>query len=164
MTANPNGTPPSTRWRVASDEGQGTQREVSQIGAKSAQVVFVEETNVVNAVAKHRQALHAHPEGVTLPAFRVVTDIFQDGGMDHAATEDFQPTRLFANRTTRTLAENATDQHFGARLGKGEVMGSEADVHPFAEEALGEGVKCALQVGEGDFFVHQQPFHLMESG
>ena len=49
-----------------------------------------------------------------------------------------------------------------ARLYEGEVVAAEAHLPLFAEDAAGEFVEGALEVGEGDAPVHRQAFDLIE--
>lgn len=126
------------------------------------QVVFVKKPDIVNSVAKHCQPFNAHPESVTLPLFRVVADIFKYRWMDHTATEDFKPARLLADSAPFPFAKNATHKNFGARLGEGEVVGTETNLNPLAKEALGEGIKRSFQISEGHILVNQQTFNLVE--
>src|ERR1041385_8827816 len=63
---------------------------------QEAQVVFVEEADVVDAVAQHRHALHAHAEREAGVLLRVVADRFEHRGVDHAAAENFEPARVLA--------------------------------------------------------------------
>jgi hypothetical protein len=84
--------------------------------------------------------------------------------VNHAAAEHFKPSRLLANWAALALAKNATDQNFGARFSEGEVMGSEANLDPFAEKALSESVKRSLQISKGHILVNEQTFNLVEDG
>jgi hypothetical protein len=50
---------------------------------EESQVVFVEETDVINAVLQHCQALGAHPKRETCVRLRIVTDEAVQGGVHH---------------------------------------------------------------------------------
>src|SRR5690606_19474315 len=58
---------------------------------EEADVVLEEGAQVVDAVAQHREALHAQPEGEAGVAFRVDADRLQHVRVDHAAAQHFQP-------------------------------------------------------------------------
>src|SRR5579859_1807768 len=59
--------------------------------AQEAQVVVVVHADVVDAVAQHPQAFHAHAEGPAAVAFRVDAAGLEHVGMHHAAAQHFQP-------------------------------------------------------------------------
>ena len=56
------------------------------------QIVLEERAQVVDAVAKHRQPLDAHPECVAIELDRIDADIAQHVGMHHSAAQDLEPT------------------------------------------------------------------------
>src|SRR5262245_35441591 len=87
--------------------------------SQEAEVVLEEEADVVDAVLQHGHALHAHAEGPPRDLFRVVADVAEDLGMDHARAEDLQPSRLLADATALTTTEEATHGDLGRRPGDG---------------------------------------------
>ena len=70
---------------------------------EEADVVFDEQADVLDAPADHREAVEAHAEGEAGDLFGVegvvlagCADGLEDGGIDHAAAGDFDPTRGLA--------------------------------------------------------------------
>src|ERR1700722_710224 len=137
--------------------------------AEKADVVLKENLDVVDLVFQHGQAVDAHAEGEAADFFGVIVDEAVDGGVDHAGTEEFDPTGAFAlgasaatcGRAT-AAAEDAGDVEFDARLGKRKVAGAEAGFYPGAEELFDEIFDGAGEVAEGDVRVDGQTFDLME--
>ena len=58
---------------------------------KKTQIVFEEGAQVSHAVTQHGQTLNTHAKGQATVLIGVNTDIAQHIGMNHAATEHFQP-------------------------------------------------------------------------
>src|SRR5690606_9215899 len=54
-------------------------------------IVLEEGAQVVDAVAQHREALHAQAEGEAGVALRIDAAVAQHVRVDHAATQDLQP-------------------------------------------------------------------------
>ena len=71
---------------------------------EEAQVVLVEQADVVDAVLQHRDALDAHAEREAGDLLRVVADRFEDRRMHHAAAEDLEPAGLLADAAARAAA------------------------------------------------------------
>src|SRR5437867_698276 len=86
--------------------------------AQEAQIVLEEETDVVDAVLEHGDALDAHPEGPTGDFFGIVADVPQHLRVDHARAEDLEPTGLLAHATAVATAQEA--DHVDFRRGLGE--------------------------------------------
>ena len=63
---------------------------------QEAQVVLVEQPDVVHAVLQHGDALHAHAEREAGDLFRVVADGLEHGRVHHAAAENLEPAGLLA--------------------------------------------------------------------
>src|SRR5574340_617927 len=118
---------------------------------EEAQVTLVEQAQVVHAVAQHREALHAQPEGETEIFFAVDVDVLQHVGVHHAAATDFQPAAVPAH------------VHLGRWLGEREERGAETHAQIIAlKEALQEILHHALEVGEADLFIDPQALDLVE--
>src|SRR3546814_11489974 len=79
-------------------------------------VVVEEAAQVVDAVAQHREALHAQAEGEAGVALRVDADVAQHVRVPHAAAEQFQPAR----RAIRLLPGGVD---FGRRTEDGNAAG-----------------------------------------
>src|SRR3546814_6993768 len=60
---------------------------------KKTQIVVEEQPQIVDAVAQHRHALHAHAERVAGIFFGIDTDRLQHLRMHDAAAQHFQPAR-----------------------------------------------------------------------
>ncbi len=131
---------------------------------------------VGDAVLDHGDALDAHAEGEAGDAFGVVGvvvgvdlaaffgDCGEDGGVDHAAAQEFDPAAVFALAAALASAEDAGDLNVGAGLGEGEEGREETGFDVAAEEGLHGVVERALEVGEGDVGVDAEAFDLMEDG
>ena len=52
-------------------------------------LVFVEQPNVINAVADHGDAFNSEAKCPATPDFRIIPNSFKHFRMDHAATGDF---------------------------------------------------------------------------
>src|SRR5208337_221961 len=74
------------------------------------------------------------------------------------------PSTFFAHPAALPVANEATDRHFAARLGKREETRLEAGADFLAEELLGEEIQRALQVRKRNVFVNGQPFDLVKHG
>src|SRR6476619_3771342 len=74
----------------AATRRRSSQRKLLQ----KAQIVFVEETDIVDAVLQQRDALDADSERKSRIALRVVADCFEDRRVHHAAPKDLEPSGL----------------------------------------------------------------------
>src|SRR6185436_6091714 len=86
---------------------------------EEAEVVLVEQPDVVHAILEHRDALDAGAEREAGVALRVVADGFEYRRMNHAAAEDLQPAGVLADGAAVAAATLAADVHLGARFGIG---------------------------------------------
>ena len=84
---------------------------------QEAQVVLVEQPDVVDAVLQHRDALHADAEREPGDLLRVVADGFEHRRVDHAAAENLEPAGVLADAAARAAAALAADVDLRARLG-----------------------------------------------
>src|SRR5215470_1864211 len=94
---------------------------------EEAQVVLEEETQVVDAVLQHRDALDAHPERPARVLLRIVAHVLQDLRMHHPAAEDLEPAGLLAHTTAVAVAGEAQHVHLGRGLREREERRPEAD-------------------------------------
>ena len=135
----------------------------SELGEK-AQVVFVVEADVVDAVFQHGNALHAHAKGKAGIDIRIITHLGEHRRVDQPGTQDLQPARLFADPAALAAAHDAGDVHLGAGLGEGEKTGPETERQIAVEDAPAEAGEYAFQIGKGHVPIHQKPLHLMKHG
>ena len=82
--------------------------------------------------------------------------------MHHAAAENFEPARIFANLTARAAAYETFHVHFGAWFSEREVRSAESQTRAFAKHAPHKIGNCAFQVREGDILANRESFHLVE--
>lgn len=125
---------------------------------EEAGIVFVEEPDVVDGVADHGDTFDSEAEGPAGPGFGVVSDVFEDLGVDHTAAGDFEP--FLAHFTGECAAE--IDFEAGFRVA--EVVGAEADPDVFAEEFPEHEFDGALEVADRDVFIDVEAFDLLEGG
>ena len=62
--------------------------------AQEFEIVLEKLSQVGDAITQHRHAFHAHTEGIASEFFRINATGFQDIGVHHSATQDFQPARF----------------------------------------------------------------------
>ncbi len=141
---------------------------------QEAHVAGVEEADVGDAVEDHGDALDAHAEGEAADVFvwggveaeaeAFVADGSEDGGVDHAAAEEFDPAGVFAFAAALAGAEDAGDLYVGGWLGEGEEGGEEAGFDGRAEEGAHGVIEGALKVGERNVGSDGEAFDLVEDG
>ena len=126
-------------------------------------IVLEEVADVIDTVAKHRNALDAHTESVAAVLLGIDAIVLEDRRIDHAATENLEPTRAFADAAAFAAAESAADIHLGRRLGEGEIGWAETDLDVGAEHLLSEIEEHLLEIGEGDILGNIEALDLMEN-
>src|ERR1035438_2817995 len=119
-------------------------------------VIFVEEADVSDAVADHRDALDAKAEGPAGPDFRVVADVLEYLGVHHAAAGDLEP---FLAHLTR---QGAAEVYLEAGLGVAEVVRAEADARFRTHQFLEDKLHCALEIAYRNIPIHVKALHLVE--
>ena len=129
---------------------------------EEADIVVVEETEVVDAVADHRKTFDTKAEGEAGDGFGIVADVLEDGGIHNARAADFNPAGAFADAAARAAADHATGVGFDGRFGEGEVMRAETDFRLVTEHVASEGGENAFQIGQRDVFIDIQAFDLVE--
>src|SRR3990172_4779731 len=153
----------STGSRVRSTYSEshlrGTRIVLSELG-QEAQVVGVEEADVLDAVAEHGDALDPHAKGKTGVALRIVTDGLQYLRVDHAGAEDLDPAGAGAGAAALAAAEEAVDAELHAGVDEREVVAAERRPALRPEDAPGEVRQRALEVAQADPLVDHQPLHL----
>ena len=115
--------------------------------SEEAQVVFVEQANVIDVPLEDGDAFEAHAKREARHAVGVVADVLEHRRVHHAAAENLDPARALADGTSSALAADAADVHLGARLRIREEAGAEADVLTLAEERPGHREERALEIG-----------------
>src|SRR3989475_12923980 len=83
---------------------------------QNPQIIFVEEPEVVDAIADHGDAFDAEAEGPAGPDFGIVADVLEHLRMHHAAAGDLQPFLAHPAR------ERTGEIDLEARFGVAEVM------------------------------------------
>src|SRR6185295_6737450 len=146
-----------TRIFTAPPSWSGSYRELFE----EAQVVLVEEADVVDPVLQHRHALHPHAEREAGVLLGVVADGLEHRRVHHAAAENLEPSRLLARAAPRAAARAAADVDLGARLGVGEEAGTQPHLH-VAEERPQHRFERPLQVRERDPLADDEPLELLE--
>lgn len=106
--------------------------------AQEAHIAFEEEANIGDTVQEHGDAFDADAEGPAAPDFGINVTGFEDIGVDHAGTEDFDPTAAFAQPTSFLPTKDARNIDFDARLCEREETRPQTDFGIFAEERLCE--------------------------
>src|SRR4249919_2931815 len=138
-------------WRVAAHLTNAGSGELLE----EAHVVLEEAAQIVDAVTQHREALHAHAEGIAGVFLRIDADVAKHVRMDHAAAQHLEPAR----GSVRLLPG---DIDFGGGLSEGEIAGTEAHFEIALEECAYEFGQRALEVGEARVLVDEQAFALVE--
>ena len=130
--------------------------------AEEAGVVLDEEPDVLDAVLDHGEAVEAHAEsvagkfgGIEGGVATAFVDRFEDSGVDHAATGDFDPLGSFS-------FDLKLHVDFEAWLGEGEEVWTEANFRIVAEHGAVEEFESAFEVGETDVIVDIETFELVE--
>ena len=125
-------------------------------------VVLKKQSQIVNAVAQHRETLHAHAERKAAIGLAVDINRLEYFGMYHAAAHYFQPAGVAAYATALAAAHHAFDIDFCRRFGKREIGRSKAHLDVFFKEGAQKFVNHAFQVGKADVGIDQKAFDLME--
>ena len=121
---------------------------------QESQIIFTEETDIINAIFQQRRSLHSHAKGEAGIFCTVDTAMFQDMWMHHSATEYFQPSCLFANGTSFAIAEKATDIHLGAGFSKRKIAWPEPYFYILSEHFLYKEIQGLLEICERYIFVN----------
>jgi hypothetical protein len=119
--------------------------------------------DILNSVTKHGNALNSHSESKTCVFFTVDIAGFQYVGVNHSATQNFEPAAVFANIATFSATNRTTYIHFGAGFGKREIRRAQPDLCSFAKQFFCKLQECLFQVGKRHIFIHIQTFNLMKN-
>ena len=110
----------------------------------------------------NRDTLDAHSEGKAGVYIRVDARAAKDIRMNHARAEYLDPALALAHLAALAAAHKAGDVYLGGRLGKREMVRTEADARILAEHSAGEGLERSLEVAHGDVLVNDKSLKLME--
>src|SRR6185295_12236699 len=103
---------------------------------EESQVVLVEQTDVLHAVAEDGDALDTDSPREAGVLFRVVADGLEHRRVHHAAAAKLDPAGLLAHRAARAVTLPAAEIDLGARLGVGEEARTEAHARFLGEHLL----------------------------
>src|SRR5574337_1821599 len=106
---------------------------------EEAEIVAVEEADIVDAVFEHGDARRAQAKGETGVARRVVPDARQDIRVHHPRAQDLEPPARLAQPAAGALAAETVDRHIDARFDEREIVAPKADLPLVPEEATHEG-------------------------
>src|SRR5262245_52208873 len=103
--------------------------------SEEAEVVLVEQADVVDAVLEHGDALDPQPEGEAAHHAGVVADLLEDRRVHHPGAAQLDPAAPLAARAAGARAEDAGDVVLGARLDEREERRTQAEPHLPLEDA-----------------------------
>src|SRR5438552_1395097 len=140
----------------------GAEKRSSCELSQKAQIVLRKQADVRNVEQNHCQPIHPETESEPGPFFRIVSvvaarlvDSFENGGMHHAATANFDP--LFA-----ALQRTRFHINLKTRFGEREIMWAKTHRRVSAEQFAQEKFQGAFQIGDADLFIHVKTFDLMK--
>ena len=94
---------------------------------KEADIVLTEHAQVLHHVLQVGDALHAQAEGIAAVDGAVDTAGFKHGGIHHAATQNFDPTRVLAETAALAAAQHTGHVHLSTGLGEREIAGTQTN-------------------------------------
>jgi hypothetical protein len=100
---------------------------------EEADIVFEIEADIPDPVKQHGSSFYSHAEGITGIFAAVDIACFQDVGIHHSASQDFEPTGIFAQGTSFSPADGAAHVHFSRRFREREIRRPQPDGNLFAE-------------------------------
>ena len=127
-------------------------------------VVFINQTHIVNAVIFHGNSLNAHTESKAAVFVGIYTAVGENVGVYHTCAEDLYPALVLAYTTALSATYEAGYVYLCGGLGKGEVVGTEAELCVVTEKCLCKGLEHSLEITHGDALVNYQALYLMEQG
>src|SRR3990170_5010117 len=128
---------------------------------QESHVGIVQQANVGNVVAKHRDPRGAHPERPARIPLALDSGRFENRWMNHPRAEYLHPAGALAAGTAGSVTQLALDIHLGGGLGERKEARPEPRLR-LAEQPVGEIGEGRLQIDEGDSFVYGEPFDLCE--
>lgn len=84
--------------------------------------------------------------------------------MDHAGPHKFDPAGAFAGFAAFAITKEAREVQFETGFHKREISWAEAYFYRFSEEAAEKFSHDSFEVAEGNVFVDEEAFHLIECG
>src|SRR6266496_488077 len=142
---------------------------------QKSHIPLKEQLQIVQTILQHGDTVHTHAESEARNFLGIVTVVLHelgDIGIDHAAAEDFERSRLLAGTarlllcSTTALATPATnetrDEHLRAWFGERKERWAETGLHVGAEQRFHRVVERTFQIAEGDVRVNGEALDLME--
>src|SRR5687768_7011843 len=129
---------------------------------QEAEVVLVEQSDVVDAVFQNRDTLDPHAERESRITIGIVSDRFEHRRVHHTAAADFEPSRALADRAAAAMAKHAADEDLGARFGIREEARANLHLCVRFEQLARERGQRALQIGHGDAVAYDESLDLLE--
>src|SRR5574340_589666 len=78
---------------------------------EESHIVFKKETDIRDPEFQHRDPLQTKTKGKTGKFFRVIADVLEYLGINHARSQDLQPSALTADPASRTAADDSADSN-----------------------------------------------------
>ena len=104
----------------------GVHEKPSELFEK-APLILKEKPDVGDAVLQHGDPFQAKAEGKTRNLFRIIPYIFENLGVDHTRSQDFQPAALPADATAAPVAHNALNIDLRTGFCERKEAGAEPD-------------------------------------
>src|SRR5688572_4626728 len=143
--------------RAKCSPGEASSRDLVQ----EPDVGVVENPNVGNVVAQHRDSGRAHAEGPPGVAVAIEAGGVDYRRMHHSRPEYLHPAGALAAGAAGSVTELALHVHLRRGLREREVARPEARLR-LAEESVGEMSQRRLEIDEADAFIDCQAFNLGE--
>ena len=129
---------------------------------KETQIVFRKHPQVFYLVFQVCNTLNTHSKSVSGVDPTIYSAIIQYIGVNHAASQDFEPPGILAKVAPLSPTNRAAHVHFCRWFREGKIGGPQAYFRFLAEEFPGKIEQGLLQVGKGDILVDIQAFHLVK--
>src|SRR5680860_1336345 len=127
-------------------------------------VILIEQAQIRDTVFQHGDSLYPHAKGETGVSFHIVVHKSEHVGINHARSQDLQPSTLTTYPAAVTSAHHAGHVYLYGRFCEGEKMGSHANATLLPKHSPNEDVQGPPQICQSNPFIHNQPFYLMEHG
>ena len=92
--------------------------------AKEAQIIFIVEPNIVNAILQHGDTLDAQTEGKSAVLIRVIANLLEDLGIYHSGSKYFKPAGMLADTASLPAAHHTGDIDLRTGFGERKETGS----------------------------------------
>ncbi|MPN47736.1 hypothetical protein SDC9_195340 [bioreactor metagenome] len=113
-------------------------------------------------VKQHHDSFDSHSERVPGIFVGINVHIFQNRGIHHSTTHDFQPAGSFGDSVVGFRIESPIHIHFRTRFGEREIRRSHPDFR-FPEKFGGEELDRLLQICKTDIFIDVESLDLVEN-